>query len=201
MPILLGGLSGITKGPDGNVWFLNMDGRHVGQITPSGAVTQFHIPRSMGFLVGITGGPDGRLWFSSEDTQLIGRTTLQGVMTEFVAAGGGGICAGPDGNVWFGTGLAFIGRITPSGVATLFPVPRDEVFTDNIVTGPDGNLWCTEFAPGLIRMAPDGTFIRIRIPRPAAAITVGPDGNLWFTMPGSTDPNNFAIGSIGAIRP
>jgi len=125
MPISLGGLAGVTKGPDGNVWFLNIDGGHVGQITPAGAITQFHIPRPMGSLNGIITGPDGRLWFTSELTNLVGRTSLQGVMAQFVAGAGGGICEGPDGNLWFGTGRAFIGRITPSGVETLFPVPRE----------------------------------------------------------------------------
>jgi virginiamycin B lyase len=55
---------------------------------------------------------------------------------------GRGITTGPDGNLWYTTGFAgTIGRITPSGVATEFPlVTFGGTF---IVTGPDGNLWIT----------------------------------------------------------
>jgi virginiamycin B lyase len=49
-----------------------------------------------------------------------------------------GITAGQDGNLWFAEGD--IGRITPTGQITEFPLPGDwNVFL--ITAGPDGNLW------------------------------------------------------------
>src|SRR2546426_819371 len=61
-----------------------------------------------------------------------------------------GITAGPDGNLWF-TELKGnqIGRITPSGAITEFPLPATCGFSggcepEGITAGPDGNLWFTE---------------------------------------------------------
>jgi virginiamycin B lyase len=165
-------------------------------------VTQFRVPGPSGLgLTDIAPGSDGNLWFTIDSAGLIGRISPQGIITRFLASAEIGIIGGPDGNLWFGTEDAYIGRITPSGVATYFSIPRDEVFTESIVTGPDGNLWCTEYAPGLIRMQPNGSFVRIRIPRPATDIAVGPDGNLWFAMMGTDDPNAPIHASIGSMPP
>ena len=64
------------------------------------------------------------------------------------AAGTAGITRGPDGNIWFGEGsVAKLGRITPQGDITEFPVPNNP---EGITTGPDGNLWFTEPTAGKI---------------------------------------------------
>ena len=71
-----------------------------------------------------------------------------GTVTEFNVPGGVfGITAGPDGNLWF-TGSSAIGRITPSGTITLFPVPGSA--PGAITAGPDGNLWFLDNGTGKI---------------------------------------------------
>src|SRR5262249_55150599 len=56
-----------------------------------------------------------------------------------------GIAAGPDGNLWFAEGAANqIGRITPDGVITEFPIPTASSVPIGITAGPDGALWFTE---------------------------------------------------------
>lgn len=105
------------------------------------------------------------------------------------------LTTGADGNVWFTeTDSAQIGRITPSGTVSEFPISGPAY---DITAGPDGNLWfveedrvgrittgvtptVTEFASGL----PLGTNL--------ACITAGRDGNLWFT--------DFANDRIGKIN-
>ena len=68
------------------------------------------------------------------------------------------LCAGPDGNVWFTEGgTNKIGRITPAGVITEFPVPTAGANPQYITTGPDGNLWFTENAARVGRITPSGT--------------------------------------------
>src|SRR5438094_6547328 len=55
------------------------------------------------------------------------------------------ITAGPDGNLWFTDGgVSQIGRVTPSGSFTEYPVPTSDSGPARITTGPDGNLWFTE---------------------------------------------------------
>ena len=113
-----------------------------------------------------------------------------------------GITAGPDGNIWF-TESSFtepngsiIGRITPNGTITEFPLPNK--FNSNpfpITVGPDGNLWFAELPPKIGRMTPTGAVTEFLIPSGASAngIVGGPDGNVWFT---ETNANR-----IGRITP
>src|SRR5262249_49408386 len=56
------------------------------------------------------------------------------------------VTAGPDGNLWFTEFNANqIGRITPTGTITEFPLPTANSGPWGITAGPDGNLWFAEF--------------------------------------------------------
>ena len=97
-----------------------------------------------------------------------------------------GIAAGPDGNMWFTEyqGNA-IGRITPDGTITEYPLPTAGSQPNGIAAGPDGNLWFTEYAGNQIgRITPAGTITEYPLPTADGLpneIAAGPDGNLWFT--------------------
>ena len=153
--------TGIASGPDGNLWFTERNG-HVGKISTSGIVTAFVIP-SAGVIGGvatgipgsITTGPDGNLWFTEYSTScipcictiyggIIAKVTLDGVITEFALADTTAtvtaIVTGPDGNLWFTESAGKIGRITPAGSITEFPLQPGSTPV-SIVTGPDLNLW------------------------------------------------------------
>src|SRR5262245_12348739 len=62
--ITAGGPRGITLGPDGNLWFIEVFGR-IARITPSGLITEFSegISRYV-TLNDIAAGADGNLWFT-----------------------------------------------------------------------------------------------------------------------------------------
>src|SRR5579859_3901061 len=54
------------------------------------------------------------------------------------------ITSGPDGNLWFAEFAANqIGRITPTGTVTEYPLPSG-IQVEAVITGPDDNLWITE---------------------------------------------------------
>ncbi len=111
-----------------------------------------------------------------------------------------GIVTGPDGNLWFTERYANkIGRITPDGAITEYPVPTAYSDPLGITAGPDGNLWFT--APGvgppgcsgsrIGRITLDGVITEYPLPWASdphsttqgscpRGITAGPDGNLWF---------------------
>ena len=117
-----GGASGqpawITTGPDGNLWFTEIQGSRVGRITPHGTVTTFATPTPKSGPAGITAGPDGDLWFIEGLAHAVGRITPSGRITEFplhAASQPVGIATGPDGNLWFTEAGATnaIGRLTP----------------------------------------------------------------------------------------
>ena len=83
-----------------------------------------------------------------------------------------------------------IGRITPAGQVTEFPIPPSSSGPDRITAGPDGNLWFTYVSSDyrIGRITPAGQVTVF--PTPSANhssvpfdIAAGPDGNLWFTEP------------------
>jgi virginiamycin B lyase len=88
----------LSAGADGNVWFSEFKTAKIGRITPQGKITEFPLPR-----------PD------------IG----PGVVTEFSIptphSGPINIAVGPDKNIWF-TGRDKLGRVTPDGSITQFPL-------------------------------------------------------------------------------
>jgi streptogramin lyase len=102
-------------------------------------------------------------------------------------ADGAEIVSGPDGNLWFTVPSgARIGKITTSGVVTLYnlPPPADpDISLWGIVEGPDGNLWFTAGAfIGKITTA--GVVTEYPLPAGSAAeggIVTGLDRNLWLT--------------------
>jgi streptogramin lyase len=118
----------------------------------------------------------------------VGRLAAQTV-TEFHIPNGltKGITAGPDGNLWFAQNN-YIGRITPTGMVTIFMTPTANSWCTGITAGPDGNLWFTETGQGIVgRITPSGVITEFLLddpfawpPSSPAGIVAGPDGNLWF---------------------
>jgi virginiamycin B lyase len=107
------------------------------------------------------------------------------------------LAGGPDGNIWYGAfNFDKIGRLTPGGVVTEFPLP---VLSSPgvLVTGPDGAIWYTASNLDRIgRITTDGTLLEFPLAAPARfpfGLAVGADGNLWFA--------ETEAGIIGRITP
>ena len=64
---------GITAGPDGNLWFTEIDGNNIGRITTAGVVTEFPVPTASSEPEGIAAGPDGNIWFTEFAVNKIGQ--------------------------------------------------------------------------------------------------------------------------------
>jgi virginiamycin B lyase len=136
----------------------------------------------------LAAGPDGNLWFGECTPQSpagckIATISMSGVITEKADVPSVvQLAAGPDGNMWFTEGNRnFVGRITPAGVVTDFPIRNTG--TVAIVAGPDGRMWFTEgdhigavtVLTGTVLEYPIGGLYR------PTSIVVGTDGNLWFS--------------------
>src|SRR3954466_11485884 len=96
---------GITKGPDGNVWFAEKGAgtpKPIGHIAPDGTITEF--PTAAGSTpYDITAGPDGNLWFTDQGLNGVGRITPSGTYTGFGGLGlvpPPGIATGPGGHIY-----------------------------------------------------------------------------------------------------
>jgi streptogramin lyase len=194
--------SGITAGPDGNVWFTETGADKIGRITTNGDISEFPLSPASG-PIGIVLGPDGNLWVAEAYANKIAMISPAGALIgEYAVPTANSdnrfITSGPDGNIWFTeTRGNKIGRITPKGDITEFPLPgKGNSGPQRIIAAPDGNLWFTyDTSPrdAVVRMTPGGVVTQFPIPEsnPLAGnelpdgITVGPDGNLWFTELGS----------------
>jgi len=197
--------SRITAGPDGNVWFSEPDASQIARITPAGTITEFPVALGDGYsLGGIAAGPDGNLWFTRTFAHSIGQLTPSGVQTNFAVTGEPiDIALGPDGNLWFtehdviGKNQA-IGRITPGGVVTEFPL-ADSIQPpppqSGITRAADGNLWFLD-STKVGRITPSGVVSEFDLPSNtgeswALASAPGTDPHLWFTASKSTaDPDS-----------
>jgi virginiamycin B lyase len=142
--------SGVTQGPDGNVWYMlhysggslsivrwTLDSPRVRTSYP----TNSSGPQGDG---GIARGPDGNLWFTNQAAlplrgvqvfrDSIGRITPSGVVTNFAFGSSGkpaDITAAPDGNVWFTyVDGSRIGRITPRRESRRTSAP-DSILTNS----------------------------------------------------------------------
>ena len=200
IPSSPGGPFSITSGPDGNVWFTEVNGNKIGQITPSGVISEFVASGSPG---GITMGPDGALWFTEIGGNKIGRITTSGAVTDqfpilSANAVSHRITTGPDGALWFAeAGADKIGRITTTGVVTEFntlavggTITAGSAPFD-IVSGPDGALWFTEIHSNKIgRITTAGAITEFTVGNHPSMITAGPDGALWFSESDTEQSSN-----------
>ncbi|HEY4440347.1 MAG TPA: hypothetical protein VGN14_07800 [Candidatus Elarobacter sp.] len=198
------GFDSIAAGPDGNLWVWEADNTGTGsvsRITTAGTFTQYTVPGANPFGLAIAAGPDGNLWFTDYNHAQVDRiATTLGTVTQFAAGGTQpvGITAGPDGNLWYALGgSSAIGRMTPGGAVTTFPLPGGFIHPDFIAGGGDGNIWFTCTSPGAIgRVTPAGTITMF--PTGVAGsnpngIAAGPDGNVWFA--------DYGAHAIGRITP
>ena len=184
----------ITRGPDGNLWFVELAANKVAKVTTSGSIFEFPLPP--GTQPGsITAGPDGNIWVAGGDNRVT-KVTTSGHATKYTPPSywAGAITAGPDGNLWITEPCsaasdvgAKVAKLTPSGAFTEYVVPRaGDMPADpsGIAAGPDGNIWFTEEgARKVVKVTPSGSFTEYPIPsgyEGPESITAGPDGNLWF---------------------
>jgi hypothetical protein len=107
------------------------------------------------------------------------------------------ITAGPDGKLWFTADSSWVGKITPSGAVTDYPIPTTGGNPIGVTAGPDGALWFAEQSGNKIgRVTTSGSFTEYTVPTSNASpqyIAAGADGNLWFTEQGGN--------KVGRITP
>ena len=191
---------GITAGPDGATWFTEYYRQRIGRITAGGVISEY----SVGIHGrGIALGPDGFLWVAgcegcagfrpgSPFVPFPPPNPQPGICPEEIVAG-------PDGNLWYQyVGRSSIGRVSPLGAYTEFPVPSGSVIHD-IAAGIDGNLWFTssDFVDAWVgRITPWGQVTEFPLPFGSVprGITAGPDGALWFA-------NGYDIGRVNPGAP
>jgi virginiamycin B lyase len=203
--------TGLTVGPDDNLWFTESGVNAVGEMSTDGNLTDHHVPVPPGaaegafnghYLADITTGPDGNLWASSFDGQTVRKIDpATGDVETFPVSGvqASQITAGPEGDdsVWL-LGSAALERVAMDGSVTAFPLGASgdpvnfQPYT--LAVGGDGAVW---FAGPAYSGAEDGVDPAVgRLDPATGATTVFPladpteqigemtadvAGRLWFT--------------------
>ena len=159
-------------------------------------IQEYPVPTANSSPQGVAVTANGTAWFVESDTDKIGEVTAGGSFTEYPIPSQQydsgilqGITVGPDGNLWFTT-YSYIGRMTPSGAFTFFPITRYNYAYD-ITPGPDGNVWFTEVGGIVGYVTPAGAVTEFSaggLSIDPYFITAGP-GGLWFTAIGYPNTN------------
>ncbi len=196
--VVNGSPTGITLGPDSNLWFtenietgsitnppFSNSGPQIISISPTGTlIDDFALPVQFvgDTLNQIATGPDGALWFTfSTDTGgEIGRVTTAGQFSFFPITNAPGLISEPIGivkgfnnDLWFADfGNSAIGEITTAGVITEFSQGlTSSDIPDGITAGPDGNYWFTDpsdIADPIGSITPQGVITLYQTPTPFA---------------------------------
>jgi virginiamycin B lyase len=162
---------GIVAGPDGALWFTERPGpiNKIGRITMDGTITEYPVPTENAGLLRIAAGPDRALWFAEYNTNKLGRIATNGRISEYqipsaapldtpagqiMTSGPVHLAAGPDGAVWFTEfNSNQLGRLTPDGQFSEYPVPTAKSNPYHPILAPDGAIWFTEIAGNKIGRA------------------------------------------------
>ncbi len=209
---------GLTVGSDGALWFTEAGASQIGRITTSGAISEYPtLPTFGNQPTSITTGSDGNLWYSDDSgiNVMSPKGTILATYPVTPAQITFGLMQGPDGAVWFIARYAgpngSIGRITPQGAITYFPMPASKypAYPSNLVVGADGNIWFCETklegtpgAPAVVRVSvPSGTMTSfadsgVVSPSPFGGfIAVGKTVNgvgTFYALGGQVDPSQHA---------
>lgn len=224
VPTAGAGLSNIVAGPDGALWFNEQDGFAVGQITTTGVVTEFPVPRAPYSANG--DGPTtivssgGNLWTLANVGSTIDEVSIAGTVTQLYAnLNQSATNLAPDsaGGVW-ATSLSGAGGGSVSGGLFRVDPPtgavrnyRNPEFTGEfqpvpIIAGPKGTAWFADGGAAIRKIDNAGkvTGFPIRGSGSMLVTSLAFDrkGDLWFTeyVPGGgfVSSTKGAIGEIPA---
>jgi streptogramin lyase len=224
VPTVGAGLSNIVAGPDGALWFNEQNGFAVGQITTSGVVTEFPVPRAPYSANGdgpttiISSG--GNLWTLANVGSTIDVISTIGTVTQLYAnLNQSATNLAPDsaGGVW-ATSLAGAGggsvsgglfRVDPpSGAVRNYRSPEfaGQFQPVPVVAGPNGTAWFADGGSAIRRINNAGKVTGIRIHGSGSMLVTSlafdRKGDLWFTeyVPGGgfVSSTKGAIGEIPA---
>lgn len=155
--------TGVTVGGDGNIWYVQCcpSTPQIGRMATDGSgVAQFDVGfGAAGFSFGIA-STKTRIWFVDPAHRRIGRINFDGTHLKYFTAGLTGdpaaIVDGPDGNLYFAESQSQVGRITPAGVITEYPIPGLAGTTNfpvlGMSVGPDKNIWFVSNAHAQVGM-------------------------------------------------
>lgn len=211
--------SGITFGPDGNLWF-TLNGASTAKIasmTPNGSVKL--IAKLEGEAGEILNGVDGRLWFHHAGVQGISPSGEIAPVDLSLAEGRypREIESGRDGDVWVKyAGPSGAGALQLEASETVLDLPLPQG-ARNVTAAAGGGVWFAIYDknenPSLALLNSQGYLTTFSLPSAPRgnmkidSMTLGSDGNLWFRQYWETSVDGLfgketrTVGMIGSATP
>jgi virginiamycin B lyase len=206
---------GIAVAADGSLWVVEERANAIAHVDAGNGkvLGEFPIPTAHADPRYIARGAGGTMWFTEFRGAKVGTIASDGTIREF-AVGCTGCHPGPlavdaNGNAWFAEmnidtdatapgmpttiGANVIGRVTPDGIVSEFPVPTKQSYPTALFVARDGTIWFTESAGKIGHMASDG---KILVELPVAGERpwwIGEDANGALHAL-STDPRAVRVG-------
>jgi virginiamycin B lyase len=198
---------------NGNVWFTEIDGGKIGEITDSGAIREDEIPGTgPKGPAGIAIGAGDAVWFTEVYADAVG-SLKNGTFHEFPLSGvtsPTGIAVDSDGDLWVTLhGASDFAELDPATnstriISTSVPTGLSSTLPYFVAVDPHGNVWFDEhYGNAIARFSPSNqTLVEYEVPTRVAslanisgALTIGldPSGHPWFT--------EFYTGKVGTVDP
>ncbi|WP_330309851.1 MULTISPECIES: hypothetical protein [unclassified Streptomyces] len=176
------GPTGISAGPDGNLWIAEQSDR-IGRFTTAGVLTEYPVPTAGATPVYITAGPDGHMWFTEIFGDRIGRVEVDAGTPSADLA----VRLSAPATARIGSEYTYTITVTNSGPSSA----RDLVVTlDRPLGVPISNA-----SPGTDRQAP--TQVRWR----AAALGAGQQRVFHVTVRATRPPTVMATAHVASATP
>jgi len=204
----------------GNVWFTEIDGGRIGEITSQGVIEEYKVPSgasaspgtSLTGPAGIAIGKGGTVWFTEVYENSVGSLS-NGTFHSYPLAGASsptGIALDSQGRVWVtlhgGSDIAELDPGTNSTriIPTSIPSGVQSTLPYFVAVDPHGNVWFDEhYGNAIARFTPSNqTMLEYEIPTKvpslgniSGALSIGLDsaGHPWFT--------EFYTGKVGTVDP
>lgn len=179
----------LSAGRDGMMWYHDPVKQAVGRVDVQGRATLFQPPAMGGkpFMTrGLAVAADGSVWVTDMGRNAVHRVDpASGEFTRFDIASPQAqpkaIVAAPDGNLWFAMpAVRMLGRITPQGAITEFPLPDTPT---RLLAAADGVLWISFSGRGTVARVDTRTgklLDTLNCGSNPGAMAMGPDGLPWI---------------------
>jgi virginiamycin B lyase len=216
---------GLRFGPDYQLWYVaqqTFQTTEIQRATLAGNITRFPLPHRNLSNVTFAFDAAGNLWYTGTANALsdhqqawivrLAVTHSPGAITEFALPTQSlptSIVAGLDGNLWFfDDGTHAIGKITPLGAITEYPLPYRGRLAgtaqEEMILGADRNLWFTDPQTGMVgRITPSGkiTVYAGKANSNPRDLIAAPDGSIWFIDRGQQALGHIPLGGQLAFYP
>lgn len=194
---------GLTRGPDGAMWYYDPVHQNLGRVAPDGSTTVIPPPPKLNPFGprGMASGVDNSIWLTDMAQNALWKLDIRtlkykrydipdaNVQPQHIRVAG-------DGTVWFTmTAVNKLGRMSSSGS---FVTINTEGPTRGVHIADDDTVWFVDNAGNLTRLKHDGTMDRYKCLGSHGGLAMALDGSIWSV--GNNDLKVLRLSAVNAPK-